>query len=208
MKILIVDDDFISMKLLTHFLNTMGHEIIACDNGVDAWRQSSKDHSIRFIISDWQMPGLNGIELCRRIRANKERDYVYFILLTAATMTKSFRTEAMMAGVDDFLEKPLDRDEVWMRLEVAQRILKYTQRIFELEKLLPICSYCKKIRNDDNYWEQVDTYFTQTQGTDFSHSICPECYERVILPELAKMREEAAIEEAQTEKALEQLEGN
>jgi sigma-B regulation protein RsbU (phosphoserine phosphatase) len=71
---------------------------------------------------------------------------------------------------------------------VAERILRYATQVSQLEAFLPICSYCKKIRDDKNYWQQIESYINQRTGTDFSHSVCPDCYQRVIMPELEKLR--------------------
>ena len=83
-----------------------------------------------------------------------------------------------------------------MRLRVAERILRYTTQITELEQMLPICSYCKKVRNDDNYWQQVETYIGDRTGTSFSHSVCPRCYEDVVVPQLAELSAEKREEES------------
>ena len=114
-------------------------------------------------------------------------EYTYVILLTANAQTVENYYAAMEAGVDDFLEKPLDREKLWSRLRVAERILSYTKRIGRLESMLPICSYCKRIREAHAYWKQVEEYMTEHTGITFSHSICPECYEKVIKPQLKSM---------------------
>ena len=92
------------------------------------------------------------------------------------------------AGVDDFLTKPLNFEELWMRLRVAERILRFATQVQQLEEMLPICSYCKKIRDDQNYWQQIEGYINQRTGSEFSHSICPDCYKKVVLPELEKLK--------------------
>lgn len=93
----------------------------------------------------------------------------------------------MNAGIDDFMAKPLDRDLIWMRLKVAERILRYTTEISNLESMLPICSYCKNVRDDNNYWQQVETYLNNRAGTTFTHSVCPKCYASKVKPELDKL---------------------
>jgi response regulator RpfG family c-di-GMP phosphodiesterase len=115
-------------------------------------------------------------------------EYVYFILLTGRDATKDNQTIAADAGVDDFLSKPLDFPELWMRLRVAERILRYTTQVRQLEEMLPICSYCKKIRDDQNYWRQLESYISERTGADFSHSVCPDCYQRVLVPELKQLK--------------------
>ena len=78
-----------------------------------------------------------------------------------------------------------------MRLRVAERILTYTIQVHRLEEMMPMCSYCKKIRDDRNYWQQIESYINERTGTEISHSVCPDCYQRVVIPELARLKREA-----------------
>ena len=146
----------------------------------------------RVIVSDWLMPEMDGLDLCRRIRGQVNTEYTYFILLTSRTADHANQREAIEAGVDDFLTKPLDLQELWMRLRVAERILRFTTQVQQLEAFLPICSYCKKVRDDHNYWQQIEAYINQRTGSEFSHSICPDCYARIIVPELARLKADQA----------------
>jgi hypothetical protein len=75
---------------------------------------------------------------------------------------------------------------------VAERILRYATQVQQLEAFLPICSYCKKVRDDHNYWQQIEAYINQRTGSEFSHSICPDCYARIIQPELERLKAEQA----------------
>lgn len=194
MKILIAEDHLISRRLLMTTLEQFGHEVTAVSNGEEAW-QAYDAEPYRVIVSDWLMPGMDGLEFCRRVRARKLTDYTYFILLTANVQGKETYMEAMQAGIDDFLSKPLDRDQIWMRLRVAERILGYTTEISQLKDMMPICSYCKKVRDDNNYWQQVETYISQKTGTHFSHGVCPSCYDSKIKPQLEEIEHLRAAEE-------------
>ncbi|HZP59902.1 MAG TPA: response regulator [Opitutaceae bacterium] len=191
MNILTVEDDSVARKILRQLLRKLNHEVIEAADGEEAWLRLQSG-GVRVIVSDWTMPHLDGLELCRRVRGRIGADYVYFILLTGNTASEENQRAAAEAGVDDFLTKPLDPQELWMRLRVAERILRYATQVRQLEAFLPICSYCKKIRDDKNYWQQIEAYINERTGTDFSHSVCPDCYQRVILPELEKMRAERA----------------
>jgi DNA-binding response OmpR family regulator len=93
----------------------------------------------------------------------------------------------MKAGTDDFITKPFDEEQLAARLSVAERILSLQIEVKQLQRLLPICSYCKKIRDDRNYWEQVEEYIGQRTGTVFSHGVCPDCYEKFIKPQLKQL---------------------
>lgn len=122
MRILIVEDNATSLLILRAAVERLGHECVTATNGVQAWTllQSTL---VDVIISDWMMPGLDGIELCRRARAQPRAEYVYFIFLTALGQ-KTEVLRGMQAGADDYLIKPLDRDELSLRLLVAARITR------------------------------------------------------------------------------------
>lgn len=187
MKILTVEDDLVSRKVLVQALHRLGYATAEAVDGEDALRVLEKE-PVRVIVSDWLMPGIDGLELCRRIRQQVNSEYIYFILLTSREADPANQREAIEAGVDDFLTKPLDLQELWMRLRVSERILKFTTQVRQLEAFLPICSYCKKVRDDQNYWTQIEAYINERTGSEFSHSICPDCYQRVIVPELERMK--------------------
>ncbi len=194
LKIIVADHDLIGRMLLVTTLEGFGFEVASASNGLEAWNLFQQEPS-RIVVSDWLMPRMDGLELCRQIRAQHTGDYVYFILLTQRDSGLS-PTLAVDAGVDDFLLKPLDREQIFLRLRVAERIIQYTRQIIQLERLLPICSYCKKVRDDNNYWQQVETYISERTGTLFSHGVCPNCMENVVRPQLARMRESVEAEKA------------
>jgi sigma-B regulation protein RsbU (phosphoserine phosphatase) len=183
MKVLAVEDDEVGRTVLRQALRTLGYAVAEAVDGEGAWTQLQGE-PVRIVVSDWMMPGIDGLELCRRIRARTGQDYTYFILVTARDASSENQRTAMEAGVDDFLSKPIDMQELWMRLHVAERILRYTTRVRQLEQLLPICSYCKKVRDDHNYWQQIENYIKDRTGSEFSHSVCPDCYQRIVMPDL------------------------
>ncbi|GAB1488279.1 hypothetical protein MASR2M8_07240 [Opitutaceae bacterium] len=187
MKILAVEDDPVARRVLHQALKKLDHEVVLVDDGEQALDVLIRE-PVRVVVSDWVMPKVDGLELCRRIRARAGADYVYFILLTSRTADHDNQREAADAGVDDFLTKPLDLNELWMRLRVAERILRFATQVQQLETFLPICSYCKKVRDDQNYWQQIESYINERTGTDFSHSVCPDCYKAVVVPELEQIR--------------------
>jgi sigma-B regulation protein RsbU (phosphoserine phosphatase) len=194
-KILAVEDDAVSRAVLRQALRRLDHEVIEAADGEEAWRKL-QDEPVRVVVSDWMMPRMDGLDLCRRIRSMPGKDYTYFILLTSRDATEENQRAAADAGVDDFLTKPLDLPELWTRLRVAERILHYTTQVRQLEELLPICSYCKKIRDDQNYWQQMEGYINERTGSEFSHSVCPDCYTNVLIPEIEKIKADAAAHAA------------
>jgi len=194
-QILAVEDDPVARRVLRQALTKLGHEVVEAEDGEAALDAMAREN-FRVIVSDWLMPNMDGLEFCRRVRERPAEEYVYFILLTGRLASAENEREAADAGVDDFLSKPLDMNELWMRLRVAERILKFATQVRMLEAFLPICSYCKKVREDSNYWTQIESYINTRTGTDFSHSVCPDCYERVVVPELEKLKADAAKQQA------------
>jgi CheY-like chemotaxis protein len=178
--ILIAEDDPISARILQSALVKFGYEPVIARHGLEAWERFD-EQPVRLIVSDWMMPGLDGLALCEKVRARGQTPYTYFILLTA-NQTSSHNYElASAAGVDDFLTKPLDREAIRIRLRVAERILKYTAEIRQLQEMIPICVYCRKVRNEHDYWDMVESYIQKQTGSRFSHGACPECYEKELI---------------------------
>ncbi len=182
MKILIVEDDPMAGAVLEALLHAQGHETVMTTDGLAAW-QEFQERPMRLVISDWMLPGLDGLELSRRIRA-KGGEYTYFILLSNLETGGTNHDQAMDAGVDDFLHKPVNQTELRHRLRVAERILNYATQVRRLQQIIPICSYCKKMRDDKNYWQQVEEYLQTHMDSGTSHGVCPDCYERVLVPQL------------------------
>ena len=179
MRILIADDERVSTLMLGRTLEQWGFEVVVAHDGAEAWDHIVSDQPPALAIVDWEMPGLDGIELCRRIRATSLRSPVYVILLTARNSRQDL-VAGLEAGADDYLTKPFDPDELRARIHVGQRTLGLIENIKRLTGLLPICSYCKRIRSDQNYWEQVDSYITEHTDVLFSHGICPPCLVKVM----------------------------
>jgi len=160
MKILVAEDDPVASKVLRLTLEQVGHTVVVVKDGAAAWEVLCKEQ-VSVVVSDWMMPEVDGLQLCRRIRELTDRDYTYFILLTANHAGRDNLNLAMDAGIDDFLQKPLDRNAIWMRLRVAERILAFNKQVRQLGELLPICAYCKKIRDDGTYWKQFEAYIEE-----------------------------------------------
>jgi DNA-binding response OmpR family regulator len=179
MKILIAEDDHISRKLLRLTLQQLGHEVLVAEDGAEAWKMFDED-PVRVIVSDWMMPSMDGLDLCQRIRDRPQTPYTYIIILTAAHTTSEDYSLAMDSGIDDFLTKPLDCEMLRTRLRVAERILRYTTEINLLQDIIPICVYCRCIRNGADYWENVEAYLHSKMGALFSHGACPACYDKHI----------------------------
>jgi len=190
MRILVAEDDSVSRLVLTTGLRKLGYEVDEAVDGAEAWR-IYKANNVHLVITDWMMPNVDGLELCRKIRSEQVEKYTFIIMLTALGGKQSY-LEAMDAGADDFVTKPYDFDQIQAKLRMATRILKLQHEVKQLEGLLPICSYCKKIRNEDNTWEPVEGYVTKKTEAAFSHGVCPSCYEEHLKPQLEELKRQRA----------------
>jgi sigma-B regulation protein RsbU (phosphoserine phosphatase) len=196
MKILVAEDDAVTRKILAVTLERLGWDVVTAKDGEAAWQvfetMKGKD-APELAVLDWMMPGLEGIELCRRLRATPGFEFVHVILLTSRG-DKQDLSEGLSAGANDYITKPFDPVELEARVRVGERMVNLQRslaaRVAELETalgevralqgLLPICSYCKKVRNEANYWEQVDSYLVSHSDVKITHGICPICLDKMM----------------------------
>ena len=186
MKILDAADDAVFRLLLRSTLAQSGHEVTTAENGRRAW-ELYQSQPVSMLITDWMMPDIDGPSLCRLIRAERRKDYTYIVLVTSLSGLAHY-LEAMDAGADDFLTKPFEGEYLAARVRVAERVLALQSRVERLEGLLPICSYCKRIRGAGDAWSPVEEYIHRHTGDELTHGICPTCYETVAKPELERFR--------------------
>jgi sigma-B regulation protein RsbU (phosphoserine phosphatase) len=196
MRILVAEDDAVTRRIVDVTLARLGWDVITAVDGNAAWRAFETlkgENAPELAVLDWMMPGMEGIEICRRLRATPGFELVYVILLTSRG-EKQDLSEGLAAGANDYIAKPFDPVELEARVRVGERMVKLQRslaaRIAEVEAalahvqrlqgLLPICSYCKKVRNETNYWEQVESYLSSHSDLDFTHSICPDCMETML----------------------------
>ena len=191
MKILIAEDDAVVRRLLEVTLLGWGYEVqLTCD-GNTACAALEGNAPPPLALLDWMLPGMDGLEICRRVRSTPAGRGIYVILLTTRT-----RKEDVIAGLDggadDYVTKPFEREELRARLRAGCRIvelqLSLAARVAELEEaasrinqlgaLLPICAWCKKVRDDHDYWQDVETYVESHFEAHFTHGICPACLEK------------------------------
>ncbi len=196
MRILVAEDDAVTRKILTATLKRLGWEVITASDGTAAWdtlETLGGENAPELVLLDWMMPGMDGIEICRKLRSTPGFEFIYIILLTSRS-EKEDLAMGLMAGANDYIAKPFHPIELESRVRVGVRMVKLQRslasRVTELEAalahvqrlqgLLPICSYCKKVRNEANYWEQVDSYLTTHSDVELTHGICPQCLEKMM----------------------------
>lgn len=173
MRILIAEDDPVSREILRHSLTAMGHEVTAVADGRAGW-DAFQQSPAEVVITDWMMPEMDGPTLCRRIREMKTRHYVYVVFLTVVN-GKTRYLEAMAAGADDFLSKPLDREQMSARLCVAQRIQGLHRELDELKGALRICPGCKSYCDHADQWQPIENLLEPALQVGVQPRICPEC---------------------------------
>lgn len=206
MRVLIAEDDAVSRHLLEATLGKWGYEVVVTTDGLQALEVLSRADAPSLAILDWMMPGLDGAQVCLKARELAGERLLYMILLTAKGRKEDI-VEGLTAGADDYVIKPFDRSELKARISAGERILRLqaelASRVKELELaltnvkllqgLLPICCYCKKIRDDKNYWQQVDTYVADHSEAQFTHGICPDCRDKIVKPELERLKLEQEV---------------
>jgi PleD family two-component response regulator len=192
MRILIADDDPISATALGRALAPDKFDVTVVSNGTAALEILLRPDAPSLAILDWMMPELDGPDVCRRIRAEAPRADRYLILLTSRDAREDVVT-GLEAGADDYLIKPFHRGELLARVSVGARVLSLQEglanRVDELQQalaqvkqlrgLVPICCYCKSVRSDGDYWQQVESYIEQHSDAQFSHGVCPPCFDKI-----------------------------
>lgn len=192
LRVLIAEDDCVPARLLEASLQKWGHEVILAHDGLTAWESLRADDAPKLAILDWMMPGLEGPEICRRSRALRRPVPTYIILLTGKDRPGDI-VAGLESGADDYVTKPFDPAELRSRLGVGERMVRLQEmlsnRVKELESalgevkqlkgLLPICAWCRHVRNDGNYWQTVEEYLGSATELQFTHGICPKCMAHV-----------------------------
>jgi sigma-B regulation protein RsbU (phosphoserine phosphatase) len=187
-RVLIADDDPVLRHALTTHLTAWSYTSVIAGNGKDAWAALQQPDPPLLAVIDWNMPGMDGVDLCRNVRAIPELAAMYLIMLTGNQDQKDV-VAGLESGADDYITKPFNWEELRARLRIGSRIVGLQQalatRVDELQQalgnvkrlsgLLPICAYCKKIRNGEDYWMQVERYLAEHSEAEFSHGICPDC---------------------------------
>lgn len=191
MKVLVAEDDLVSRRMLEALLERWGFEAVLATDGQQALDLLAQPGGPLLAILDWMMPVLDGVEVCRRIRAAQGQDYTYLIVLTARG-ERADLLEGLAAGADDYLTKPFDAEELRSRLRVGERVLALqaglADKVRELERallhvkqlqgLLPVCMHCKKVRDETQIWHRLEAYIEQHSQARITHALCDECLAR------------------------------
>lgn len=191
MKILIAEDDLTSRLMLKGILVKWGHDILIASDGLEALNQLKAPDRPQAVILDWEMPGLDGLEVCRQIKKMDLSVPIHTILLTGRG-SKEEIVQGLDAGADDYITKPFDTNELKARVRAAERMVQVQETLARkiedlkealrhvklLQGIIPICMHCHKIRNDNQAWDQLEAYITDHSDAQFSHSLCPDCMKK------------------------------
>jgi phosphoserine phosphatase RsbU/P len=187
-RILLADDDAVSRRLLAAAIIRWGYQPVIATSGPEAWALLQQPEAPAILILDWLMPEMDGPAISQKVRQDPRLASAYIILLTS----KSRKEDVVLgldSGADDFISKPFNNEELRARIRVGIRITQLqvalADRVRKLEEalerertligLLPICAHCKKIRDQQENWEAIETYLSDRVEVQFSHSICPDC---------------------------------
>lgn len=190
-RVLLAEDERVTRRLLESHITRFGYEVVSVDDGQAAWDVLQQKDAPPLVVLDWGMPRVDGPEICRRLRAAGQEAYTYTLLVTSRA-GKADVVEGLEAGADDFISKPVDPDELRARLRTGERIVQLErtlasrlreleatiEHVHELQGMLPICIHCKRIRNQEQIWEKVESYFEKRAGAKFSHALCSECLDK------------------------------
>ena len=198
MKLLIAEDDPLFRSMLRSLLEAE-FELVEAADGQAAWEALRGPDAPRLAILDWMMPGLDGPDICRMVRKSAELNGDYLLLLTAKQDLSNV-VDGLEAGANDYITKPFRVQELKARVEVGRRVVELQSALAEqvrelqramarvrlLEGFLPICSYCKRIRDSRDHWQDLEPYLSEHSHATFTHGICPECYQRIMQPQLVE----------------------
>jgi len=194
-KILVVEDDPFFQRVQIKRLMAEGYQVFAANDGREGMK-AIVAFEPDLVISDWMMPEVDGLELCQSVKTGLKEAAPYFILLTAKGEISN-KLLALDTGADDYLVKPCDQGELMARVRAGLRIVLLTQELraaveelhvanaelqgarAEVERLthelLPICAFCRKVRDGEGQWHSLEDYVAQRTQADFTHGICPNC---------------------------------
>jgi len=204
MTIYAVDDDELNLKLIKTILRQRGFTNLQLFFSGEELMEGIIEKVPDLILLDIMMPGMSGYDVLKAIKSDPKWKHIPIIMITAAPLENELEPLRLSfeLGAMDYISKPFKHIELVMRVLSALRLEQQRQElenaietINRLEKLLPICSYCKKVRSDNGYWQEVEVYITEHTDTMFSHSICPECYENHIKPQLEAMNTQEKADE-------------
>jgi DNA-binding response OmpR family regulator len=209
-KVLVTDDDPQILDLTATILRRAGYDTLEASTGKKCL-EAVKAHHPDIVLLDVMLPDTTGTELCRQIKADESLRDIFVILMSGVQVSSDYQADALNVGADGYIIKPISNKELLARVQAMIRIkraenalrekereqqeliLKLQEALAEIKTLkgfIPICASCKKVRDDEGYWNQLEAYISKRTDAVFSHGLCPECADkyRAELEELSKNR--------------------
>jgi DNA-binding response OmpR family regulator len=193
-RILIVEDDRATARLLEGLVQGWGYEAVVYHSGREALAAIEQRFRADIAILDWMLPDIEGTEVCRLMRADEAgRNVRTYILMLTVRTDRTDVIAGLEGGADDYIVKPFDQGELAARIRVGERTVGLQRtlagKVRELEQalsqvktlkgLLPVCAYCKAVRDDSDYWHRVEEYIADHSNARVSHGVCPSCLDRM-----------------------------
>lgn len=190
-KIMVVDDDPDVLFATSRIVASMGYQVFKASSGAECRELAGKHHP-DLILLDVVLPDTDGPVLCQELKSNPRFKDIFIILISGLKTSSDKQAEGLDVGADGYIARPISNHELRARINAMVRILKAERerdrliielkealsKIKRLSRLLPFCSFCKKVRDDAGYWKEIDAYIMKHSDTEISHSICPECVQK------------------------------
>jgi DNA-binding response OmpR family regulator len=197
-RVLVTDDDPEVLALASAVLRRAGYEVLEATTGgeaLDAIRAFHPD----LVLLDVQLPDISGVAVCKQIKGDPELQDIFVILQSGVHISSEIQADGLDVGADGYIVKPISNKELVARIQAMERIKRAEDALREHEKqqeklvaelrealaeiktlkgFIPICASCKKIRDDEGYWNQLEAYISAHTDAVFSHGLCPDCAER------------------------------
>ena len=198
-KILVTDDDPDILEINSTILRNAGYEVYEAATGAECL-DLVRQHHPDLVLLDVVLPDMTGFEICKKIKKDPELQGPFVILFSGIQVSSDNQAEGLGVGADGYLVKPLSRNEFVARIQAMERIKRVEDRLFQTQKeqamiigelrkaadeiktlrgLIPICAWCKRIRDDEGYWDQLEVYLSKHSEAVFSHGLCPDCSKAV-----------------------------
>ena len=197
-KVLVTDDDPEILLLTTTVLRRAGYNVVEASSGKECL-EAVRSHHPDLVVLDVMLPDMTGVEVCRLIKEDSELKHTFVILASGIQVSSDSQAEGLNIGADGYIVRPISNKEVVARVQSIERIKRAEDALREKERqqekliselqealaeiktlkgFIPICASCKKIRDDEGYWNQLEAYISKHTDAVFSHGLCPECAER------------------------------
>lgn len=198
MTIIVTDDDPTMLALTGAILRRAGYEVFEASTGAECLETTHRHHP-DLILLDVILPDISGVELCRRIKADTDLCMTFIVLLSGVQTSSEYQADGLNVGADGYIVKPISNKELVARVQAMERIKNAEDLLRRKEKeqeelikklrvalvevktlrgLMPICASCKKIRDDEGYWDRLESYLTKHTDAVFTHGLCPECFSK------------------------------